>query len=230
MLKLNLGSGMKPFLDHVNIDFDDNYDCDLKLDLAREPLPYNDDTVDVIKCYHLLEHLDYAGFNWLLKEMYRVLKPGHEAWVVVPGHRHNLYLDDPTHVRPVNPGMMVLYSQSHFRHAFEKVGHILTPYWRSLGVDFNVLNIAVAVDPKLPDELRNNQTALHVATHFQNNVVMEHHFKLEAVKPFNDLGNPEGMDAFCTRKEDDNDNDPDNLWNRNDKQYSYRTYNKERGE
>ncbi len=196
MLKLNLGSGMRKFEGHVNIDINPDYEPDLVLDFETQKLPYKNDSVDVIKCYHLLEHLNPRAFNTLLKEMYRVSKNGTIIRFVTPHENSSLFHDDPTHVRPVTPGMMALHSQNAFRMAWEKYGHILTPFWRNLKVDFDMGPVGYALDEHLPEEVKADHKKWRVAARYQTNVVMEYQWTMTAVKPYEDKGNPEGMDEF----------------------------------
>ncbi len=95
---LNFGCGARTHEDWVNID------CSLKLRLSKVPflgrvircpagivihdlrkgIPSPDETADVVYASHVLEHLERAHARFLLREMYRVLKPGGTVRVVVP--------------------------------------------------------------------------------------------------------------------------------------------------
>jgi predicted SAM-dependent methyltransferase len=60
-----------------------NGDCDLTLNLTK-PIPFPNDSIDTIYSSHLLEHFEYPSLLNLLKECYRVIKPGGTFSVVVP--------------------------------------------------------------------------------------------------------------------------------------------------
>jgi predicted SAM-dependent methyltransferase len=66
----------------VNIDLSKK--ADLQLDL-RKPLPFRSGSCSFIYSEHFLEHVDYPGpVTGLVKECWRVLKPGGTLSVVVP--------------------------------------------------------------------------------------------------------------------------------------------------
>lgn len=47
-------------------------------------MPFRDNSVDLIHCVHVLEHVTRDKYQVMLNEMHRVLKPGAEAFVEVP--------------------------------------------------------------------------------------------------------------------------------------------------
>ena len=49
--------------------------ADLVLDVTKEALPYDDDTVDVVFTSHTLEHIYPQQLDFVLSEFHRVLKP-----------------------------------------------------------------------------------------------------------------------------------------------------------
>jgi SAM-dependent methyltransferase len=55
-----------------------------------EPLPFEDDTFDVVVSTHVLEHLKFPSA--LVAEMFRVAKS--EVWIVVPKQRYSYYTPD----------------------------------------------------------------------------------------------------------------------------------------
>lgn len=74
MLKLHVGCGEVYLHGWKNIDFD-SPKADLICDL-RCPLPYEDNSVDLIYNEHFIEHLTAEEGVVFLKEMHRVLKKG----------------------------------------------------------------------------------------------------------------------------------------------------------
>jgi ubiquinone/menaquinone biosynthesis C-methylase UbiE len=58
-------------------------------------LPFSNETIDTVICSHVLEHV--PDDHLLIEEIYRVLKPGGTAVVMVPINEETL--DVPTHVR-----------------------------------------------------------------------------------------------------------------------------------
>src|SRR5438270_657359 len=110
-LKLNLGSGQNPRPGYVNVD--KHGDPDLKCDLESFPWPWPDSSVSEILLIHVLEHLGASPdvFIRIMKEMYRVCEPAAQIYIVVPHPRHDNFIGDPTHVRPLTPAMMQLFSK-----------------------------------------------------------------------------------------------------------------------
>ena len=64
----------------ISIDISDN--CDYKVNLEYEKLPFDDNSQDVIFCFNVMEHI----FNYqnLIDEIYRVLKPNGQLYFYVP--------------------------------------------------------------------------------------------------------------------------------------------------
>lgn len=80
-VKLNLGCGEQILSGYIN--------CDLHSPLAEEhfdaaKVPYPDNSVDEILAYHLIEHFDFRQGQEVLKEWYRVLKPGGRLHLETP--------------------------------------------------------------------------------------------------------------------------------------------------
>ncbi|MEH2266467.1 class I SAM-dependent methyltransferase [Nostoc sp.] len=82
MLKLHIGCGEVYIQDWINIDVESSK-ADLKHDL-RQPLPYENNTVDLIYNEHFIEHLTAEEGVHFLKEMHRILKPGGVIRIATP--------------------------------------------------------------------------------------------------------------------------------------------------
>jgi len=81
-LKLHLGCGPNIKEGWVNIDLKKG--ADLTLDM-REPLPFRNDSCSIIYSEHFVEHIGYPEpVTSLVKECFRVLRPGGVFSVVVP--------------------------------------------------------------------------------------------------------------------------------------------------
>lgn len=87
-------------------------------DLENEGIPYDDDSFDVVYSKSVIEHFHYP--ERLVREMYRVLKPGGLAITLCPDWEFNyrIYFEDYTHRTP--------FMQSSLRdiqliHGFEDV-------------------------------------------------------------------------------------------------------------
>jgi SAM-dependent methyltransferase len=79
-LRLNIGAGLTRIPDFTNVDIAPW--ADVTLDLGRERLPFDDDSVDLIFSYHTLEHI--PDYLFALSEIHRVLKHGAPLLVGLP--------------------------------------------------------------------------------------------------------------------------------------------------
>lgn len=84
-MKLNVGGGKnhEKTDDWVIVDVR-NSTADICMDISVEPLPYDDNQVDLIFTSHTLEHIYPQRLKYVLDEFYRVLKPGACLRIVVP--------------------------------------------------------------------------------------------------------------------------------------------------
>ena len=121
-LKLNLGCGSTKFDGFIGVDMYGN--PDVRHDLEKFPWPWADSTVDEVALVHVLEHLgrDPDVFIGIIKELYRVCRNGALIHIVVPHPRHDNFLGDPTHVRPITYQVMQLFDKSLCEqfHIFDK--------------------------------------------------------------------------------------------------------------
>jgi len=85
-IKLDVACGDAKIKGHIGIDKCKESDADIILDITKEPLPYEDSSVDEICSKHTLEHLDFEGVIFAMNEFWRVLKPGHILYAIIP-HR-----------------------------------------------------------------------------------------------------------------------------------------------
>lgn len=81
--KLQLGAGPNPLAGWLNTDLRAVSPGCIFLDASR-PLPFGDETFDYIFSEHLVEHLSYGAGLSMLRECYRVLKPGGRIRVATP--------------------------------------------------------------------------------------------------------------------------------------------------
>jgi hypothetical protein len=113
-LKLDLAAGQVPRPGFQGVDL---FTGDHRVDLLSFPWPWADASVDEVVCSHFVEHIpmgfvDAAGvvhampgigrkdlFFAFFDELYRVLKPGAKAEIVVPYLMSHRAFQDPTHRR-----------------------------------------------------------------------------------------------------------------------------------
>lgn len=73
IMKLNLGCGDQKLDGYINCDLHRD-DVDMNFDASK--IPFDDNSVDEIAAYHLIEHFKFHDAMDVLKEWCRVLKPG----------------------------------------------------------------------------------------------------------------------------------------------------------
>lgn len=82
MLKLHLGCGEIHLDDFINIDIIKTQAVDKIMDVRK--LEYEDNSIEAIYSAHVLEHFTRPEAPQVLKEWYRVLKPGGRLIIVNP--------------------------------------------------------------------------------------------------------------------------------------------------
>ena len=146
-MKLNLGCGLRKLEGYLNVDKFEACAPDMVADLEEIPWPWQDNAVDEVVMRHVLEHLGErnAVYLGILKELYRVCRPGARITITVPHPNHDDYTTDPTHVRPVTVDSFQLLSKSNCRDWQEKgIGN--TPLALYLDVDFEIVGTQIVLD------------------------------------------------------------------------------------
>ena len=138
-MKLNLGCGQNKREGFVNIDKYATFEPDLVWDLEKTPYPFGAGSVTEIAATHVLEHLGQHTDTFLaiIKELYRVLAPGGKIDIKAPHPHSDGYWGDPTHVRPVTPQIMSLFSNKNCRR-FAELGWLHPPLADYLDVDLEI--------------------------------------------------------------------------------------------
>jgi ubiquinone/menaquinone biosynthesis C-methylase UbiE len=180
-MKLNIGSGIKSFEGFVNIDSDPLVNPDYLVDINTESLPFLDDSVDEVKAHHIFEHIGDGFFNFL-KELYRVCK--HEAIidVHVPHPRHDYFLGDLSHVRPITIENMRPLSKN-----WCKTQSYINSSWggfaNSLNVDFEIFNYHYEFDETFKHLYSHlSDEEVNWAARAMNNAITEIHFQMMVIK------------------------------------------------
>jgi predicted SAM-dependent methyltransferase len=81
--KLHLGTSNNVLDGWLNTDIFLNNDSIVYLDATRL-FPFDDNTFDYVMAEHMIEHVDYQAGQAMLKECYRVLKPGGRVRFATP--------------------------------------------------------------------------------------------------------------------------------------------------
>ncbi len=66
-MKLNLGCGEEVLDGWENYDLYSEDKRVKKLDLTKLPLPFEDNSVDAIRLFHVLEHLDVVPYLFMME-------------------------------------------------------------------------------------------------------------------------------------------------------------------
>ncbi len=187
-MKLNLGCGSQHLPGWINVDKFAAAEPDQVADLERLPWPFADDCAQEVLLRHVLEHLgrDTDAFLGILRELYRVCAPGAAVRIVVPHPRHQDFLQDPTHVRPIVPEMF-LHTSLAVNREWQQRGLPGTPLAMYLGIDFAIASVSLQLDPhwrRWLDADPARRAEIDQIARERNNVIQECEIVLRAEKPF----------------------------------------------
>ena len=148
-MKLNLGCGRQRIEGFVNIDAVADFAPDRVMDLESTPWDLPSDSADEVLLNHVLEHLGARTDTFLavMAELYRVCAAGAVIHINVPHPLHEHYRTDPSHVRPVTPQTLAMFSRRECDQA-AAVGSPMTPWAHILGVDFELAEVQYISDPR----------------------------------------------------------------------------------
>lgn len=196
-MKLNLGCGGHKRPGWVNVDIEAACDPDAVVDLERTPWPWGDDSVTEVLMSHVLEHLGATTsvFLGIMRELYRVCADGAVVVVHVPHPRHDQYLADPTHVRPILPETLAMFSRSKCLEWRDR-GVANTPLALYLDVDFETTRVNMHLDDAWLERANTGQLTRPELEHAVNsyaNVVKQIDIELTVRK----------SDALRSRERDD---------------------------
>jgi len=176
-LRLNLGCGTNKREGYLNVDKMAGCSPDVVLDIERVPWPWPDNSVEDVRLFHVLEHIgrDADTYLGVMKELYRVCRHDAHISIAVPHPRHDDFLGDPTHVRPIIPNGLALLDQRLNRH-WQEQGASNTPLGLYLGVDFELIHIEYEFDEAWSGRIQRREISQNEAMEAQaryNNVVKE---------------------------------------------------------
>ena len=176
-MKINIGAGDTKLEGYVTLDYDANSNPDYQLDIEKDRFPFEDNTVETVVAHHILEHLG-EGYFHCLQEIYRVCKHGAIVDIRVPHPRHDSFLADPTHRRPITVVGLQLFSQKFNKHCREQ-GYASSRLGEYFKVDYEVLNYRYIPDDRVRAKFQSftaDQIEDYASDH--NNIISEIHIKL----------------------------------------------------
>ena len=139
-MRLNLGCGAKLLDGYINVDKFSK--SDFRFDLETFPYPWEDNSVSEIVMHHVLEHLGQQTEIYLkiIQELYRICQPDAKIHITVPHHRSDRFFHDPTHVRPITPVGLSMFSKKN-NLEWQAKGKAFTLLALYLDVDFELIDV-----------------------------------------------------------------------------------------
>lgn len=184
-VKLNLGCGHERLDGYLNVDRVG--DAPVQWDLETFPWPWPDSSVEEVRLHHVLEHLGATPPVYLriIQELYRVCGDGALVHITVPHPRHDDFLVDPTHVRPILAESFQLFSKRRCADwAKRGVSNSSLALW--LDVDFDIERVSHSLDPLWLAQLQAGKMKaeeLAVMAQQVHNVIKETLIVLRVLKP-----------------------------------------------
>tara|TARA_B100000029_G_scaffold467184_1_gene503266 strand:- start:438 stop:998 length:561 start_codon:yes stop_codon:yes gene_type:complete len=185
-MKLNLGCGSKILKGYVNVDKFQYYNPDIVHDLEKFPYPFESNSVDEILLSHVLEHIGQEPevFNNIIKEFYRICKNNSMIDIRVPHPRHDDFIADPTHVRPITLLGLQLYDKN-LNEQWKKINAANTPLALIHDVNFLIKDVNYVLETEYMELLKKKEIDEKELKKYilkYNNVVKEMKIKWLAIK------------------------------------------------
>ena len=136
-MKLNIGAGHDIYDGWINHDIAALPGIDVVHDLNLTPWPWNDESMDEVVAYDVIEHLD--DFIKIMEELWRVMAVGGRAKIRVPYMGSWSFAADPTHRRAFHESTFMFFDPtsslcqersyySHARFTVKTYSYICAPF------------------------------------------------------------------------------------------------------
>jgi hypothetical protein len=179
-MKLNIGAGDKRYEGFTNCDHNNLFNPEYVFDLEKDKWPFEDNSVDEVIAYHILEHMG-EGYFHCLKELYRVCKNNALIDIKVPHYKNEHQFYDPTHRRPITQVGFLLFSKRHNKESTDAGSKLGLMY----DVDFEIISCEHTLNvwhPQYEHLSRFNRHDLDRFAFDKVNVYDETYIKLKVIK------------------------------------------------
>ena len=174
-MKLNIGCGLSRKEGFINVDISPDVKPDMVLDVCGD-WPWDDGQISEVHAIHVLEHL--VDLNAFMVEAHRCMAVGAQMFIAVPHPRCDLFIGDPTHVRPIDENVLRLYDREQCEE-WQRDGFANTPLALMLGVDFKLLSANGTVADEFHHLVAEDPKKLAWYAKHMNNVIVQLEFVLE---------------------------------------------------
>lgn len=139
---LDIGCGPNTHTNYINLDYIWHPQIDICWDITKG-LPLPNDSIRGIFTEHTLEHISFDAADFVLRECYRILKPGGTLRIIVPDGQ--LYLSRYTDIVRNKSTIALPYSQNDFRlglySPIMSVNRIFYDHGHKFIYDFHTLHL-----------------------------------------------------------------------------------------
>lgn len=147
-LKINIGASVTYIPGFVNIDLAPH--ADICIDLNKDRLPFEKDSVDVIFSYHTLEHVE--NYLFVLSELYRILKHKGKLLLGLPYVSSTRYhLVNPYHCQNFNEYSFDFFDPKKLKGSASEQNPI---FFKKVFCDFHYMGIFKYFPPIIKDWCR----------------------------------------------------------------------------
>lgn len=144
MRVLDVGCGRNKTPGAIGIDRNADTSADVRCDLDRIPYPFADNTFDLLRAIHVIEHV--SDVIRTMEEFHRLVRPGGTVRIETPHYTDFSSFCDPTHRWHLNSFSFRYFGEDnagfgyYSRCRFREVSlHVrLLAFWRWLGFEFLV--------------------------------------------------------------------------------------------
>jgi len=188
---IDIGCGRNKLKGSIGIDFSSFSDADIVLNLNKDPLPFEDSSVDFVYSSHCLEHLSLDGFLHIISEIYRICKDSAQIFIKVPYFNGSVNWANPFHNNTVcfNEHTFRFFSSDTSTKCLSAREYV-TPTCQTWGLRYSA-NHEVNVELEsthiemiyFPDYINKSDEEKYFSRKEFNNVVEAIHYHLRPIKP-----------------------------------------------